>query len=220
MKTKITVFPRIIARSDYFLFRAKRRRLLEGRRLFPILLTGSRALKIYIYILFFLVFVFVLFLFFFFFFFFFQKLITSNKLNMGFSSVPNLVPWLVFRVWIVTDLAGSGTASSWQGGDKRKRWYGKRGKGGRLFEGGDYFDISFKGGRLFEEICQKMKICFQKPKQNKTTTKKAKKRLFLRESNPRPSTCNGCYVVGCFAVLCVITLKELRYLSFNIFILL
>ena len=67
-----------------------------------------------------------------------------------------------------------------------------------------------------------MKICFQKPKQNKTTTKKAKKRLFLRESNPRPSTRNGYYVVGCFAVLCVITLKELRtfilifLFSFNI----
>ena len=27
----------------------------------------------------------------------------SNKLNMGFLSVPNLVPWLIFRAWIVTD---------------------------------------------------------------------------------------------------------------------
>ena len=30
MKTEITVFPRIITRGDYFLFRAKRRRLFEG----------------------------------------------------------------------------------------------------------------------------------------------------------------------------------------------
>ena len=67
MKTEITVFPRIIARGDYFLFRARR------GRLFPILLTGSRALKIC-------------------FFFYFQKIITSNKLNMGFLSVTNLVP--------------------------------------------------------------------------------------------------------------------------------
>ena len=27
----------------------------------------------------------------------------SNKLNMGFLSIPNLVPWLIFRAWIVTD---------------------------------------------------------------------------------------------------------------------
>ena len=47
---------------------------------------------------------------------------TSNKLNMGFLSVPNMVPWLIFRAWIITDqfcwiiLTGRG---------KRKRRYGK-----------------------------------------------------------------------------------------------
>ena len=52
MKTEITLFPRIIARGDYFLFRAKRGRLFEGRRLFPILFPGSRALKIYVFFFF------------------------------------------------------------------------------------------------------------------------------------------------------------------------
>ena len=32
-----------------------------------------------------------------------KKIITSNKLNMGFLSVPNSVPWLIFIAWIVTD---------------------------------------------------------------------------------------------------------------------
>ena len=39
-----------------------------------------------------------------------QKVITSNKLDLGFFSVPNLVSWLIFnvniigvRAWIVTD---------------------------------------------------------------------------------------------------------------------
>ena len=32
-----------------------------------------------------------------------QKTITSNKLNVGFLIVPNLVPWLIFRAWFVTD---------------------------------------------------------------------------------------------------------------------
>ena len=68
------VFPRIIAGGDYFFFRRKRRRLFEGRRLFQILLTGSRALNI--------CFIFSLN----------QKIITSNKLNMGFLRVPNLGP--------------------------------------------------------------------------------------------------------------------------------
>ena len=43
---KNTVFPRIIAGGDYLFFRTKRKRLFEGRRLFQILLTGSRALNI------------------------------------------------------------------------------------------------------------------------------------------------------------------------------
>ena len=32
-----------------------------------------------------------------------KKNMTSNKLNMGFLSVPNMVPWLIFRAWIITD---------------------------------------------------------------------------------------------------------------------
>ena len=32
-----------------------------------------------------------------------EKIITSNKLNMGILSVPNLVPWLIFRALILTD---------------------------------------------------------------------------------------------------------------------
>ena len=52
---KNTVFPRIIARGDYFFFRPKRGRLFEGRWLFEggdyfqILFTGSRALNILFY---------------------------------------------------------------------------------------------------------------------------------------------------------------------------
>ena len=47
------ISPSNIARGDYFLFRAKRGRLFEGRRLFPILFPGSRALKIYVFFFFF-----------------------------------------------------------------------------------------------------------------------------------------------------------------------
>ena len=71
---KYTVFPRIIAGGDYFFFRIKRGRLFEGRRLFRILFTGSRALNILFYYPIK------------------SNNITSNKLNMGFLSVPNLVP--------------------------------------------------------------------------------------------------------------------------------
>ena len=46
-----TVFPRIIAGGDYFFFRTKRGRLFEGRRLFQILLTGSRAQKVFCFII-------------------------------------------------------------------------------------------------------------------------------------------------------------------------
>ena len=88
---------------------------------------------------------------------------------MGFLSVPNLVPWLIFnvnvldvRAWIITDqfccirlnfsyVCYPGCQFlTWQGGDK-KREDGKRGWGG-----GDYsteviiLNISVKGGLLFE----------------------------------------------------------------------
>ena len=146
-------------------------------------------------------------------FFIFKKIITSNKLNMGFSSVPNLVPWLVFRAWIVTDLAGSGTASTWQGGDKRKRRYGKRGKVGRLFQ------IFPSKGRLFEEIPElAIHVCQKFRKQNKTKRprKKRKRDYFCESRTPdlRRVMVITC-MVGCSALLCVITLKELRYLNLN-----
>ena len=41
-----TVFPRIIAGGDYCFFRTKRGQLFKRRRLFQILLTGSRVLNI------------------------------------------------------------------------------------------------------------------------------------------------------------------------------
>ena len=46
-RSPLTVFPRIIARGDYFFFRIERGRLLESRRLFQIFLKGGRALNIY-----------------------------------------------------------------------------------------------------------------------------------------------------------------------------
>ena len=63
--------------------------LFEGRRLFQLLLTGRRAQNIYIYIHIFLIPLN-------------QAIITSNKLNMGFLSVPNWVPGLIFGAWIIT----------------------------------------------------------------------------------------------------------------------
>ena len=82
------------------------------------------------------------------FFFFSKEKSPQTNWRLGFSRVSNLVPWIIFRAWIVTDLAGSGTASTWQGADKRKRRYGKRGKGGRLFEGGDYFKYFRQRGAI------------------------------------------------------------------------
>ena len=71
-----------------------------------------------------------------------QKTITSNKLNLGFFIVPNLVPWLIFRAWFVTDQFCHVTFqfnNDREGGDKRKRrWYDGWGRGW-LFEGGDFF---------------------------------------------------------------------------------
>ena len=67
----------------HFFFHTKGEGFLKGRRLFQIFLTGSHAL----YILFIVPLN--------------QKMITSNKLNMGFLSVPNLFPWLNFNVNIL-----------------------------------------------------------------------------------------------------------------------
>ena len=64
----------------------------------------------------------------------------SNKLNMSFLSVPNLVPWLICRAW----QGGGG------GGDKRKRrWREGLGRGDYLREA-ILLSFFLKGGRLIE----------------------------------------------------------------------
>ena len=80
-----------------------------------------------------------------------KKNFASNKLNMGFSCVPNMVPWLIFnvntlfvRAWITTD------QFCWI----REREDGGRGRGGGgqlpVFEGGDNLNIPSKGRQLIE----------------------------------------------------------------------
>ena len=94
--------------------------IIRGRQCFQILLTGSSTLNILFYypIKFF------------------KKKIMSNKLNMSFLSVSNLVPCLIFSVIsLVSELesslvsfAGADSTSTWRGGDKRKRGW-QEGKG-------------------------------------------------------------------------------------------
>ena len=67
------VFPRITAGGDHFFFRIKGGRLFEGRRLFE----GGDYFKYSSLEIVLSIFCFI---------------ITSNKLNMSFLSVPNLVP--------------------------------------------------------------------------------------------------------------------------------
>ena len=106
-----------------------------------------------------------------------RKKITSSKLNMGFLSVPNLVPWLIFSVSSQCHYQQLNEKSlcqflTWQGEDKRKR----RWKGGWarwLFEGGDYFKNFHQRGTiiqgrrliegrlLFKEIQYSLKIIAQ-----------------------------------------------------------
>ena len=95
--------------------------IIRGRRLFHILLTKSCAIN----------FCFIIPLD--------QKIITSNKLNMSFLSVPNFSliyfqslnrHWSVFLDKIPLQLDKGGI---------KEREDGKRGRGGGLFEGGDYF---------------------------------------------------------------------------------
>ena len=124
------VFLRIIAGGNYFFFRTKRGRLFEGRDYFKYC-SLEVAPKIFCFI-------FPLN----------QKIITPNKLNMGFLSVPNLVPWLIFRAWIVTDqfcwislhfnLTGRGK--------KEERW--RKGGGGVIIRARRLIE----GRLLFEEI--------------------------------------------------------------------
>ena len=78
----VRVFPRIIAGGDYFSFRTKRGRLFKGGDNSRVAIISNIAhwkscLKYYIIL--FIIFPLN------------QKIITPDKLNMGFLSVPNLV---------------------------------------------------------------------------------------------------------------------------------
>ena len=87
-------------------------------------------------------------------------MITSklNKLNIGFLSVLNLVPWLIFsvnilgvRAWILTDqFCWIRLHFNATGRGLKKRKDGERGRSGRLFEGGDYFRYFRLRGWLFD----------------------------------------------------------------------
>ena len=70
---------------------------------------------------------------------------------MGFLSVPNLVPWLIFRAWIVmVSFDEFHSSSTWRRRDKRKRrWRKGRGRGDYSREA-IILSISIKGRRLFE----------------------------------------------------------------------
>ena len=68
-----------------------------------------------------------------------QQMITSNKLNMAFFSVPELVPWLPFivnilciRAWMVTD---EFCHTRLQGGDLTKRRWQEGWGGGAIIWG-------------------------------------------------------------------------------------
>ena len=88
-----TVFPWIISGGNYFFFRIKRGKggdySREGDYFSYCSLDDVPKIYIYIYIFFFLIPLN-------------QAIITSNKLNMGFLSVPNWVPGLIFGAWIIT----------------------------------------------------------------------------------------------------------------------
>ena len=137
-----TVFPWIISGGDYFFFRIKRGKGGDYSREGDYFSYCSLddVPKIYIYIQIFLIPLN-------------QAIITSNKLNMGFLSVPNWVPGLIFGAWIITH------QFCWirfhfnftRRVQKKEKM--TRGVGG----GGDYYSreatilsISIKGGRLFE----------------------------------------------------------------------
>lgn len=73
------------SRRRFFLFSHQKGAIIRGRRSFQVLFTGSFALNILFY---------------------FSIKSKNNHLNeteRGLLSVPNLVSWLIFRAWIVTD---------------------------------------------------------------------------------------------------------------------
>ena len=80
-----------------------------------------------------------------------KKIITSNKLNMGFLSVPNLVPWLIFRAWIITDIVLLDKISLQLDREViKERQDGERvgGGGGQLLKGGHYFKYFHQRGAI------------------------------------------------------------------------
>ena len=115
-----TVFPRIIAGGRLFLFSYKKGAIIGRRRLFKILLTGSRALNIMLY---------------------FPiksknnhvSILMGSWLNVGFfQSIPSLVPWLIFRAWIFTDqFCWVSLHFNFTGGIKGRE-DGERGRGGTI----------------------------------------------------------------------------------------
>ena len=122
-----TVFPRIIAggscRGQLFLFLYKKGAIIGRRRLFKILLTGSRALNIMLY---------------------FPiksknnhvSILMGSWLNMGFfQSIPSLVPLLIFRAWIVTDQFCWVSLHFNLTGGIKGREDGERGRGGTIIRG-------------------------------------------------------------------------------------
>ena len=86
-----------------------------------------------------------------------QKIITLNKLNMGFLIVPNLVPWLIsdvnildVRVWMINDqfcCISLHFSSVCYPSCQFLTWQ-QRGAGWRLFEEGDYFKYFGQRGSI------------------------------------------------------------------------
>ena len=135
-KFESTVFPWIIAGGNYFFFHIRRGRLFEGGDYFKYCSLEVKPLNILFYYPIEL-----------------KKIITSNKLNMGFLSVPNLVPWLIFRAWLITDIVLLDQISFQLDREGIKERVKER-EGG--WGGGDYWreaiisNISIKVGQFFE----------------------------------------------------------------------
>ena len=116
-----TVFPRIIAGGNYFFFRSKRGRLLDGGDYLKYCsLEVVPSIFCYIFLLD-------------------QKIITLNILmgswlNMGFfQSIQSLVPWLIYRAWIVTDQFCWVSLHFNLIGGIKGREDGERGRGGTIY---------------------------------------------------------------------------------------
>ena len=111
------------SRGQLFLFSYKKGAIIGRRRLFKILLTGSRALNIMLY---------------------FPiksknnhvSILMGSWLNMGFfQSIPSLVPLLIFRAWIVTDQFCWVSLHFNLTGGIKGREDGERGRGGTIIHG-------------------------------------------------------------------------------------